>query len=157
MKTTKLPYTRPIPYTIRVLIIALGVDEHLNQVSGLLKHVGANTIDYNCPKYDGICKPSFHSKANSYGSLDFEVGCQFEVNAPKGKSHEQWRMVVAFESNSTYTVYLTRAATGAEALHAIAGVVLDEVRDVTNAKLSDVVRSMHDRAIEKYSDGAKAA
>lgn len=89
------------PYTIEEIINQIG-----KGIYGGFCYIGASNIVFNHPKhsYDYECRPSYPSNYDEENNgINYEVGIQFTVNGPKGGG---WKMVVAYEWDDTYTVYL---------------------------------------------------
>ncbi len=74
---------------------------------GTLAYVGGHELFFNHPASgrDRECRSSFRSHCDENGTLKYEVGLSFRV---KGKPGEDWQMVIAYEPDDTYTIWLLR-------------------------------------------------
>lgn len=118
-------------------------------MQGAFVYVGAGPFSYSCPQPEGECRPdkqSWLALSGELGSVEFEVGLAFRVNGRRGRN---WTMVVAYEPDDTYTVWLTEGhpARRAESM------VLACHRDVHCDTLQSVIEGTYDEAIQTHNDG----
>lgn len=135
-----------VPYTIRTIIEQMGG----RGLRGALVYCGAHQLTYKCPPVEREARPGRSSTVTPEGLLDYEVGLTFRVN---GKQRQHWTMLVAYEPDDTYSVYLWRKATPGEQKRGIYGAVLDRCDDVYWEDLKDVVEGMYDSAIKEHNGG----
>lgn len=135
-----------VPYTIRTIIEQMGG----RGLRGALVYCGAHQLTYKCPRVEMEARPGSRSCVTPEGLLDYEVGLTFRVN---GKHRQHWTMLVAYEPDDTYSVYLWRKATPSEQRAGIYGVALDRRDDVYNDNLQEVVERVYDSAIKKHNNG----
>jgi hypothetical protein len=143
------------PYTIRTILRHLGPG-----LSGALVYVGASKQNFTCvhtgpsnpgficPERDVEQRPSKPSKVALDGGVSYEVGLMFAVN---GKRGADWRMLITYEPNDTYSVYLSRKAKPSE--KALCRVILASASLVYGDNLQHVVETMYDDAIRKHNSG----
>ncbi len=77
--------------------------------------------------------------------VDFDVGLHFLVN---GKSGRKWALVIAYEPNDLYSVWLVEGHEGRRA----ESMVLACHRDVFCDMLQAVIESIFDRAIAEHNN-----
>lgn len=135
-----------IPYTIRTIIEQMGGQG----IRGAFAYVGGHNLLYKCPQVESEYRSSYRSHERLDGGVDYDVGLMFKVN---GKRGQMWHMIVAYEGDDTYTVWLVRIATPkqrAEGKHAI---VLAHHEDVYWEDLQGIVEQTYDRAIKEHNQG----
>jgi hypothetical protein len=135
-----------IPYAIRTIVQQVGGCG----VHGALAYVGADHLCFKCPPSETEYRPSQRSEVMPNGLLSYEVGLAFRVN---GKRRQHWTMLIAYEPDDTYTVYLWRRPSRTQLIHGIAGLILDQCDQVYCDTLRSTVEQMYDRAIRKYCNG----
>lgn len=115
----------------------------LSQLGQALPYVGAHGLSYAHPAdhRDESRPSSFHSKFEN--GLHYEVGLEFRVN---GKRREQWRFVVVYEPDDTYTIWLF-------VIRDFKVEVARELRDIYADNLQESVESVYDHAIETRNEG----
>jgi hypothetical protein len=133
------------PYTINTIVAQLGPG-----IKGALCYVGAHGFSYECPPgNEGETRPDRTSSVTPDGLVDYGVGLAFKVAGPPRAG---WKIIVTYEPDDTYSVYMTRPAKKVEcATQGLRGVVLDQASDVYCDNLQQVVESVYDRALEKYA------
>ena len=129
------------PYTIQYIM-----EQLRHGMVGALVYVGGHDLFFNHPARgrDTECRPSFRSHLDSSGVLKYEVGLSFRV---KGRTDENWSMVVAYEPDDTYTVWLLRACLPRHRLQT--GQLAEVVNSLDNVKDDDL-----QHAVESVYDGA---
>jgi hypothetical protein len=133
------------PQTISTILAQLGRGLH-----GALVYVGAEGVVHRCHAREGECRSRFRSNVGAEGVVNFDVGIKFRVN---GKPSERWSMVIAYEGNDTYTVYLWRCATAAEKAAGLEGAVIESSNDVYAQNLKGVVERMYDDGLKARNGG----
>jgi hypothetical protein len=78
--------------------------------------------------------------------VDYEVGLQCLVH---GKRGHRWTLVIAYEPNDTYTVWLVEGHRGRKP----DTMVLACCRDVYRDTLQGVIEAVYDRAIQEHNQG----
>lgn len=152
MHLTPTTHAQPIPYTIGVILDQLGG----RGITGALVYCGASTPGYKCPPGDGECRSGYRSKVTPNGSVDYDVGLSFRVN---GKRGENWTIIVAYEPDDTYSVYLWRRVryTTAQLLrdpeNTRIGEVIAEHHDVYCDELKRIVEQTYDNSIKTFNQG----
>jgi hypothetical protein len=147
-KPTPAPAPKPkskVPETIRTIIEQCGG----MGLRGAFVYVGAQEFSYKCPNVRGECRGS-PSNITEHGLVDYGVGLTFRVNGKRGAN---WRMMIAYEPDDTYSVYLWRRAYPKEEEKGLRGVVLESADDVYCDTIKSVVEQMYDRAIKEHNDG----
>lgn len=133
----------PLPYTIRTIIEQMGG----RGISGAFVYVGASQLVHKCPQAEGEYRSGYFSKETPEGLIDYDVGLQFSVN---GKRGETWKMVVAYEPDDTYSVWIW---TNKSAVPGRMGAVIEHRDDVYCDGLKDTVEHMYDQAIKERNQG----
>lgn len=131
------------PYSIQYIM-----EQLRHGMIGALAYVGGSELFFNHPASgrDGECRSTFWSYLDDCGTLKFEVGLGFRV---KSKPGENWRMIVAYEPNDTYTVWLLHASTSHGWLHAeTSGEMIACVNNIKDEELQHVVESVYDTALK---------
>ena len=134
------------PYTIRTIIQQMGG----LGVNGAPAYVGAHQFSYKCPPSESEYRSSYPSRATPEGQLDYDVGLTFLVN---GKRGQHWTMLVAYEPDDTYSVWLWRRATAVEQARGRLGVVLSRKDEVYCDTLKETIERMYDEAIRQHCGG----
>ena len=80
------------------------------------------------------------------GNVDFEVGLRFKVN---GKPGNNWVMIIAYEPDDTYSVWLIEGHAGRKP----GSMVLACHRDVYCDMLRQVIEQTYDQAIRDHNQG----
>jgi hypothetical protein len=133
------------PYTIRTIIEQCGG----MGLRGAFVYIGASQFSYKCPDVETECR-GHRSSVTKEGLVDYGVGLTFRVNGKRGAG---WRMMIAYEPDDTYSVYLWRRAKPTEEKAGRRGVVIGSYDDVYCDMLKEVVEQMYDRAIKEHNDG----
>ena len=134
-----------LPETIQVLIATAGG----LGLRGAFVYLGAERFRYQCAEPVGEYRSGFESRVvtkNGSPDVEFDVGLQFRVN---GKPRKAWTMLVAYEPNDTYTVWLYETHAGRTA----DSMILACHREVYNDNLKEVIEQTYDRAIETHNGG----
>lgn len=134
-----------LPETIQTIIAQTG-GFHLN---GAFAYVGAQRFRYRCAQAEGEYRSSRPSRLTSEDGpprVEFEVGLEARVN---GKPGHDWTLVIAYEPDDTYTVWLVEGHAGRKA----GSMVLACHRDVYCDSLQGVIKSAYDRAIGEHNGG----
>jgi hypothetical protein len=131
------------PYSIQNIM-----EQLRHGMVGTLAYVGGHELFFNHPSTgrDRECRSSFRSHCDENGTLKYEVGLGFRV---KGKPGEDWQMVIAYEPDDTYTVWLLRDC--APSRRAGAGTMCEVVLcldDVSDENLQQAVESIYDEAFK---------
>ncbi len=134
------------PYTIRTIIEQCGG----MGLRGAFVYIGASRFTYKCDDVESECRPGTRSSVTKEGLVDYEVGLTVKVNGKRGAG---WHMMIAYEPDDTYSVYLWRRAYPNEEAKGLRGVVLNQCDDVYCDTLKEVVEKMYDRAIKEHNDG----
>ncbi len=134
-----------LPDTIQVIFAtACGLD-----IRGAFVYVGAHQLRYRCAEASGEYRSGFESRLitkNGMPDVEFDVGLQFRVN---GKPRKVWTVLIAYEPNDTYTVWLYEAKGGRTA----DSMVLACHREVYNDMLKEVIEQTYDQAIQTHNAG----
>ncbi len=134
-----------VPDTVQAIIAQAGG----LGMRGAFIYVGARDISYRCAEPVGEYRSSCMSQLGSQrglGCVAFEVGVKFRVNGRRGRD---WKMVIAYEPNDTYTVWLIEGHKRREA----SSMVLACRRDVYCDNLQSVIESTYDDAIREHNQG----
>ncbi|MCL4180470.1 MAG: hypothetical protein KJ072_22335, partial [Verrucomicrobia bacterium] len=118
-------------------------------LAGAFTYVGANQFTYRCAEAEGEYRSSRPSRLVSepgLGFVDYEVGLQARVNGKRGRA---WTLIIAYEPDDTYTVWLVEAWRGRKA----DSMVLACHRDVYCDTLQSVIESTYDEAIREHNGG----
>lgn len=138
MTTTAPPQ---VPYTIRAILDQLG-----RGLNGAIVYTGGRNVLYSCPPSDHENRSS-HESHQKDGMVHYDVGLSFKVN---GQRQHNWHIIVAYEPDDTYTVWLWSMWQRDGERHPK---VLAEVRDVYCDTLKDTVERVYDEAIKEHCDG----
>lgn len=126
------------PYTIRTIIEQMGG----TGINGGFCYIGAlKGITFKHPdRYtDCECRSSFTSEYDKENNtINFDVGIMFPVNGKRGQG---WKMVISYEPDDTYSVFLWSAKVG----------LIDHRSNVYCDELQHTVESMYDRAMAARS------
>jgi hypothetical protein len=134
-----------VPDTVQAIIAQAGG----LGMRGAFIYVGARDITYRCAEPDGEYRSSRQSRLVSKrgrGSVDFEVGVKFRVNGRRGRN---WKMVIAYEPDDTYTVWLVEG----HFTRQMDSMVLACRRDVYCDTLQSVIEATYDEAIREHNQG----
>ena len=134
-----------IPETIRTIIAQAGG----LGLRGAFTYIGASRLRYRCVQPTGEYRSAYTSRLTSENGpprVDFDVGLQFLVN---GKPGRKWSVVIAYEPDDLYTVWLVEGHTGRKA----DSMVLACVRGVYCDMLQSVIEETYDRAIKEHNQG----
>ena len=134
-----------VPDTVQAIIAQAGG----LGMRGALIYVGARDINYKCAEPDGEYRSSWMSRLGSlrgFGCVDFEVGVRFRVNGKRGRN---WIMVIAYEPDDTYTVWLVEGHSARQP----STMVLACRRDVYCDTLQSVIEETYDEAIRVHNQG----
>ena len=102
-----------------------------------------------CPEPVGECRSSRASRLTSeagLGFVEYEVGLQRRVNGRRG---HRWTLIVAYEPNDTYTVWLVEGHRDRKS----ESMVLACQRDVYCDTLQSVIEAAYDQAIRDHNQG----
>jgi len=134
-----------LPDTIQVIFATAGG----LGLRGAFVYVGAHQFRYRCAESSGEYRSGFESHLttkNAMADVEFDVGLQFRVN---GKPRKVWTLLIAYEPNDTYTVWLYEAHAGRTA----DSMVLACHREVYNDMLKEVIEQTYDQAIQTHNAG----
>jgi hypothetical protein len=134
-----------LPYTISAILQQLG-----SGLSGALCYVGASQLQHRCQPGDHECRPPKRSERRADGGISWDVGLMFKVNGRRG---QDWRILISYEPDDTYSVYLSRKAKIKETREGLFRVILDSASDVYCSELQRMIEVMYDKAIKEYNDG----
>ncbi|HOW68823.1 MAG TPA: hypothetical protein P5186_29385 [Candidatus Paceibacterota bacterium] len=136
---------KTLPDTIRTIIAqAWG-----HSLRSAFIYVGTYDYSYRCAELHGEYRsgrPSRLVTGQAGGYVDYEVGLQCQVNGKRGKA---WTLIIAYEPDDTYTVWLIEGHRERSA----ESMVLARVEDVYCDTLQSVIESVYDRAIQEHNDG----
>lgn len=132
-----------LPDTINAIIQQMGG----RGITGAFVYVGAGRIVHKCPRQEGECRSGYRSRVTPEGLIDYDVGIQFTVN---GKPGELWKMVVAYEPDDSYSVWLW---TNKSSVPGKMGEVIEHREDIYCDNLKQCVEAMYDRAIQARNQG----
>jgi hypothetical protein len=139
-----------VPETIETMIQQLGG----RNINSATCYVGAHNISWKCDERFGEYRSSFKSHVRDDGLINWDVGLFFRVNGKKGAG---WFMVVSYEPDDTYSVWLVRQRSLSERMESRQldklGEVLAHRDDVYGDELKHTVEEMYDRAILEHNDG----
>lgn len=136
---------RTLPETIQTIIEQAGGFG----LAGAFAYVGAQRFVYRCPCPTGECRPDHPSKLTTGDPkpfVQFEVGITCRVNGKRGRN---WTLIIAYEPNDTYTVWLVE---GHERRTADT-MVLACKRDVYCDTLRSTIECAYDTAIQDHNRG----
>jgi len=134
-----------VPETVQAIIAQAGG----LGMRGAFVYVGAQHLTFKCAEPEGEYRSSRTSRLVSergLGSVDFEVGVTFRVNGKPGRA---WMMIIAYEPNDTYSVWLVEGHKRREA----SAMVLACHRDVYCDTLQSVIEATYDDAIREHNQG----
>ena len=136
-----------IPYTIETIREQLG-----RGLRGAPVYVGTRSMSYSHPDRDrdGECHPHRPSSVDIRGMIDVEVGLTLKVN---GTPDRDWTIIVSYEADDTYTVYLWQACIGSDAEAGKFGEVIAKREMVFCMDLQRVVEEMYNDAIRTHNGG----
>jgi hypothetical protein len=133
------------PDTIRAIVAQAGG----MGMRGAFVYVGARDTTFRCAQVEGEYRSGRMSSLvvrRGHGCVDYEVGLQCRVNGKRGRD---WRLIVAYEPNDTYTVWLVEGHTGRRP----ESMVLACQRDVYCDTLQSVIEDTYDQAISDHNRG----
>ena len=134
-----------IPETIRTIIDQAGG----LGLRGAFTYVGARQFRYRCAQPEGEYRSAYTARLTSEDGpprVDFDVGLQFLVN---GKPGRKWTVVIAYEPDDTYSLWLVEG----HADRRSDSMILACVRDVYCDTLQSVIEDAYDRAISEHNGG----
>ncbi|HNQ89031.1 MAG TPA: hypothetical protein PKM73_10490 [Verrucomicrobiota bacterium] len=137
--------TESLPETVQAIIAQAGG----LGLRGAFVYVGASAFTYRCAEPHGEYRSSRPSRLVSEGGqgfVDYEVGLQCRVN---GKRGHVWTLIIAYEPNDVYTVWLVEAHRQRQP----GSMVLACQRDVYCDTLQGVIEAAYDRAIQEHNQG----
>lgn len=137
--------TASVPETIRTIIAQAGGFG----LRGAFTYIGASRFRYRCDRPDGECRSATPSRLRSDDGpprVEFEVGLEARVNGKRGRD---WSLIIAYEPDDTYSVWLVEGHAERKADE----MVLACVRDVYCDMLQSVVEQAYDRAIAEHNQG----
>ena len=91
-----------LPETVQAIIAQAGG----LGLRGAFTYIGASAFSYRCAEALGEYRSSRPSRLISecgQGFIDYEVGFQCRVNGKRGRA---WTLIIAYEPDDTYTVWL---------------------------------------------------
>jgi len=135
----------PLPYTIQTIIDQMGG----RGIRGAFVYIGASQLVWKHPKTNTTyeCRSGFQSNEDEHGCINSDVSLQFTVN---GKRGELWKMLVAYEPDDTYSVWIWRNKSD---IPGKIGSVIEVARDVYCDGLKGTVEHMYDKAIKTHNQG----
>jgi hypothetical protein len=137
------------PYTIATMMNQMG-----KGIRGAFAYIGASQVTFRYPlgaPRDCEYRSCFRSHEEpTIGGINYDVGLSFAVNGRRGQN---WRMLVVYEPDDTYSVWLGRRAKPTEKREGKHFVVLDHREDVYCDVLQETVEHMYDKAIKKHNGG----
>jgi hypothetical protein len=116
---------------------------------GAFAYIGASAFSHRCAEMVGEYRSSRPSRLKSEGGepfIDYEVGLECRVN---GKPGRRWTLVIAYEPDDTYTVWLVEGHRGRQP----GSMVLACERDVYCDTLQSAIEAVYDRAIREHNGG----
>jgi hypothetical protein len=134
-----------VPETVQAIIAQAGG----LGLSGAFTYVGASQFTFRCAEIVGEYRSGRPSRLMSeagLGFVDYEVGLQARVN---GKRDRGWTLIIAYEPDDTYTVWLVEACQGRK----VDSMVLACHRGVYCDVLRSVIESTYDEAIREHNGG----
>jgi hypothetical protein len=136
---------KTLPETVQAILAqAGGLGLH-----GAFTYIGASAFSYRCAEAVGeyrSSRPSRLVSESGLGFVDYEVGLQCRVNGKRGHA---WTLIVAYEPDDTYTVWLVEAHRERQP----GSMVLACHRDVYCDTLQGVVEAAYDEAIRTHNHG----
>ena len=134
---------RQIPETIRTIVEQAGGFG----LQGAFTYTGAEAFTYRCAQMEGEYRSGRPSCLMADDRrIDFEVGLSCRVN---GKSGRDWRMIIAYEPDDTYAVWLVEG----HPKRTVDTMVLACHRDVYCDTLKTTVERTYDEAIRQHNGG----
>ncbi len=137
--------TESLPETVQAILAqAGGLGLH-----GAFVYIGAQRFTYRCAEPHGeyrSSRPSRLVSESGVGFVDYEVGLQCRVNGKRGRA---WTLIVAYEPDDTYTVWLVEGHAGRKP----GSMVLACQRDVYCDTLQGVIEHAYDQAIRDHNQG----
>ena len=118
-------------------------------LNGAFAYIGAQHFTYRCAEAVGEYRSARTSRLVSeagQGFVDYEVGLQCRVNGKRGR---RWTLIVAYEPNDVYSVWLVEGHRGRQP----GSMVLACERDVYCDTLQSVIEAVYDRAISDHNGG----
>ena len=134
-----------LPETIATILLQIGGFG----IHGAFAYIGAEPIRYRCPRLQGECRPDEPSRLVTQGSVpsvEYGVGIEARVNGRRGRA---WTLIIAYEPDDTYTVWLVEGHDRRTA----DTMILACHRDVYCDQLKEVVEQSYDRAIHDHNGG----
>ena len=134
-----------LPETVQAILAQAG-GQGLN---GAFTYIGAQHFTYRCAEALGeyrSSRPSRFVSESVQGFIEYEVGVQCRVNGKRGHA---WTLIVAYEPDDTYTVWLVEAHRQRKP----AEMVLACHRDVYCDTLQGVIEAAYDDAIRTHNQG----
>ena len=137
--------TESLPDTVQAIIAQAGG----LGLRGAFTYIGASAFSYRCAEALGeyrSSRPSRLASESGVGFVDYEVGLQCRVNGKRGR---RWTLIIAYEPNDVYTVWLVEGHRGRQP----GSMVLACQRDVYCDTLQGVIEAVYDRAIREHNGG----
>ena len=134
-----------IPETIRTILDQAGG----LGLRGAFTYIGAQEFRYRCARAEGEYRSGFRSRLTSEGGpprVEFDVGLQARVNGKPGRA---WTLIIVYEPDDTYTVWLVEGHARRKAESMVLACVLDVYCDT----LQSVIEEAYDRAIAEHNQG----
>jgi len=108
-----------------------------------------SSLTDRCPEPVGEYRSSRPSRLTSeagVGFVEYEVGLQCRVN---GKRGHRWMLIIAYEPNDTYTVWLVEGHRGRKPDSMVPACE----REVFCDTLQGVIEAIYERAIREHNGG----
>ncbi len=137
--------TESLPETVQAILAQAGG----LGLRGAFVYTGAQQFTYRCAEPHGEYRSSRPSRLVSErgaGFVDYEVGLQCRVNGKRGRA---WALIVAYEPDDTYTVWLVEGHKERQP----GSMVLACQRDVYCDTLQGVIEHAYDQAIRDHNQG----
>ena len=130
------------PYSIQHIM-----EQLRHGMVGALNYVGGHELFFNHPANgrDHECRSSFRSHIADNGRLNYEVGLSFRA---RGKPGEQWQIIIAYEPDDTYTIWLLRSAARRQSRAGAMSEVVASMEQVNGDDLQHAVESIYDEAMK---------
>lgn len=116
---------------------------------GAFAYIGASGLSYKCSEHYGEYRSASPSRLMANQGIifvEYEIGLQCRVNGKRGQG---WTLIIAYEPNDTYTVWLVEGHHGRKG----DSMVLACHENVYCETLQSVIESTYDRAIQEHNDG----
>jgi hypothetical protein len=134
-----------VPETIRTIITQAGG----LGLRGAFTYTGAHDFRYRCARAEGEHRSAYRSRFTSEAGpprIEYDVGIQARVNGKPGRA---WTLIIAYEPDDTYTVWLVEGHPRRKPDSMVLACVLDVYCDT----LQSVIEDAYDRAIVEHNEG----